>query len=373
MKKIKLFETFAGIGTQKMALTNIGMDVEIVGMSEWYIDAILAYGSIHSKEKYIDNTTIEEKKEYLLTLGLSKNSFDVAKNLNGLKKEKIEELYSYVKEFKNVGTIYNLKGKDIKDVDLLTYSFPCTDLSTGGKGLGMKKGSGTRSGLLWEVERILDECESNNLPKVLLMENVKAIQSESNIEDFNKWKNFLSEKGYNNIVYDLTASDFGVPQKRRRIFMVSYLKKINLNLITENIKKYEKKPSNAKDYLELDYSKKEIMEEAEEATVNMTPSREKMWNINKRYINEERPFNTITTNLDRQNNAGMINYNSKTKNSTYRLLTAREVWKLMGVSVEDYEKVKNDQNFSYRKMIKLAGNAIVVDVLEAIFKEIYEN
>ena len=75
----------------------------------------------------------------------------------------------------------------------------CQDLSLAGKRAGMEKDSGTRSGLLWEVERILDECkELGNLPKILLMENVPEVVGKNNIKDFQKWRKKLELLGYSN-------------------------------------------------------------------------------------------------------------------------------------------------------------------------------
>lgn len=104
----------------------------------------------------------------------------------------------------------------------MTYSFPCQDLSIAGHQKGMKKGTGTRSGLLWEVERILDECGSE-LPHVLLMENVPMVIAEKNIEDFYSWRNKLETLGYSSYAQILNAKDYGIPQSRARCFMVSIL------------------------------------------------------------------------------------------------------------------------------------------------------
>ena len=86
----------------------------------------------------------------------------------------------------------------------------------------MKKGSGTRSGLLWEVERLLNECETE-LPQVLLMENVPQVIGANNKPDFDKWCLFLESKGYKNYYQILNAKDYGIPQNRQRCFMVSIL------------------------------------------------------------------------------------------------------------------------------------------------------
>ena len=108
---------------------------------------------------------------------------------------------------------------------LLTYSFPCTDLSVAGKQAGMSKGSGTRSGLLWEVERILSEIKDSDgeLPQILFMENVPQVHGKKNIDDFHKWIEFLDNLGYTNFWKDLNAKDYGVAQNRNRCFMFSFL------------------------------------------------------------------------------------------------------------------------------------------------------
>ena len=93
-----------------------------------------------------------------------------------------------------------------------------------GKGAGMSKGSGTRSGMLWQVERILEECkELNTLPQVLIMENVPQVHSKKNMPDFQLWLDKLKELGYSNYYQDLNAKDYGIPQNRKRTFMVSIL------------------------------------------------------------------------------------------------------------------------------------------------------
>ena len=89
----------------------------------------------------------------------------------------------------------------------------------------MVKGSGTRSGLLWEVERLLNEVD--NLPQVLLMENVPQVHSKKNMDDFQKWIAFLENKGYSNYWQDLNAKNYGVAQNRNRCFMVSILGNYN--------------------------------------------------------------------------------------------------------------------------------------------------
>lgn len=177
-KPIRLIELFAGIGSQAKALKNIGVEFEHYRVCEFDEHAIRSYNAVH---------------------GTNFKTSDITK----------------------------LTASDLNIVDtdhftyLLTYSFPCQDLSNAGKGRGMEKGSGTRSGLLWEVERLLNECDE--LPQVLLMENVPQVHGKKNIEHFEKWIEFLESKGYSNYWQDLNAKNYGIPQNRNRCYMVSIL------------------------------------------------------------------------------------------------------------------------------------------------------
>lgn len=122
-------------------------------------------------------------------------------------------------------------------------------MSVAGKQKGMSKGSGTRSGLLWEVERLLNEVD--NLPQVLLMENVPQVHSQDNMPDFQKWIDFLTSKGYSNYWQDLNAKNYGVAQNRDRCFMVSILGEYNYRF-----PKPIKLTKTMKDYLENDVDEK---------------------------------------------------------------------------------------------------------------------
>ena len=166
---LRLIELFAGIGSQTQALTNIGIAHKVVAISEIDKYAIQSYEAMHGK----------------------------ANNLGDIRK--IEEL---------------------PDADLWTYSFPCQDISVAGKGAGIKEG--TRSGLLFEVERLLRVAsEKGTLPKYLLLENVKNLVSKKFKADFDKWLDFLSKLGYTNYWKVLNAKDYGIPQNRERVFCVS--------------------------------------------------------------------------------------------------------------------------------------------------------
>ena len=187
-KKLRVFEAFAGIGAQASALKRIGIDHEIVGISDWFIDAIECYAAIHCDNTEIDvpqnkSELLEALSKYIFSAD-SVHPYDIKK----LNEDHLRALYMANRRCNNFGSITEIKPKDLPQTDLLVYSFPCQDLSTGGKCQGMKKGSGTRSGLLWEIERILIGLkELNRLPEYLLLENVKTIKASSNIDDLKQW------------------------------------------------------------------------------------------------------------------------------------------------------------------------------------------
>ena len=122
---------------------------------------------------------------------------------------------------RNLGDVSKIeweKYPEFKDCDLLTTSFPCTDLSAAGKQAGMGKGSGTRSSLIWECERAIKEIR----PKYILMENVKALVSKKFMPFFQEWIDLVDGGyGYRSHWKVLNATDYGVPQNRERVFMVS--------------------------------------------------------------------------------------------------------------------------------------------------------
>lgn len=104
-------------------------------------------------------------------------------------------------------------------IDLLTYSSPCQDFSSAGLQRGGEEGSGTRSGLLWETERAVRELH----PRHLVFENVGGLVSDKFIDLFQRWQVRLEGYGYTNFQQLMNAKDYGVPQNRLRIFMVSIL------------------------------------------------------------------------------------------------------------------------------------------------------
>lgn len=120
---------------------------------------------------------------------------------------------------RNLGDICKVDPNDVPDCDCLTYSFPCQDISNAGKQKGFEQGSGSRSSLLWECEKIIKVKR----PKYLLMENVKALVQKKFMPEFQRWIDTLTDLGYSSYWKVLNAKDYGVAQNRERVFMVSIL------------------------------------------------------------------------------------------------------------------------------------------------------
>ena len=231
-KPIRLIELFAGYGSQALALKYLGVTFEHHRIAEWTIKSTQAYKDLHFQNDntdYSQEFSVDYLIDYLCEKGISQNYSEpmTKEQIKRLGEEKIRTAYNNIMATHNLVSVCTAKGKDlgIADTDkftyVLTYSFPCQDLSSAGKCAGMEKGSGTRSGLLWEVERLLDECEE--LPQVLLMENVPEVIGSKNIKHFAKWVEFLDKLGYHSKWGLLNAKDFGIAQNRSRCFMVSIL------------------------------------------------------------------------------------------------------------------------------------------------------
>lgn len=230
-KPIRLIEMFGGYGSQYMALKRIGANVKHHKLIEWAAKSIQAYNDIHIQDytDYSKDLTDEEVLNKVYEMGVSLNYNEPA-NKEQLKRQNYRKIYNNIIATNNLVNIQNVKGEDLEMVDtdkydyIWTYSFPCQDLSNA----GLKKGfndTSTRSGMLWEVERILEECDKiGTKPRILLMENVIQVHSPGeNLENFHKWQLKLESLGYKNYMQDLIATDYGIPQTRNRCFMVSIL------------------------------------------------------------------------------------------------------------------------------------------------------
>ena len=216
-KPIRLIELFSGYGSQALALKYLGINFEHWKICEWAVKSIQAYKDIHFEEDtkdYSKDLEIGQIKEFLHKKGISSNYNEPMNigQINRLNDKQARTIYNNIQATHNLVNIQQVKGKDLEIVDtdkydyILTYSFPCQDLSLAGKGKGMSDIS-TRSGMLWEVERILSECkELGTMPQILLMENVPQVHGADNVEDFNKWQLRLEELGYKNYWQDLNGA-----------------------------------------------------------------------------------------------------------------------------------------------------------------------
>ena len=233
-KPIRLIELFGGYGSQALALKYLGVEFEHWKLCEWAIKSIQAYKDIHFTDENIDYSKTLNKdqlQEFLFNKGISSNYNEpmTSEQINRLNEDNLRTIYNNIQITHNLVNIQQVKGQDLEIVDkdkyeyIMTYSFPCQDLSLAGKGKGMSDTS-TRSGMLWEAERILTECKKlESLPQILLMENVPQVHGTDNVQDFNKWQLRLEELGYKNYFQDLIATDYEIPQTRNRCFMVSIL------------------------------------------------------------------------------------------------------------------------------------------------------
>lgn len=231
-KPLRLITLFSGYDSQALALKYIGVPFEHYRTCEWAIPSIQALKDLHFENDDTDYSVGMSKAQLVETLYKSGVSADynvplTKEQLQRYGESKLRKIYNNIRACHNLVSICNAKGEDlgIKETNkycyLLTYSFPCQDLSAAGLGKGMERGSGTRSGMLWEVERLLKETKE--LPQVLLMENVKQVIGQKNIKAFAEWVAFLDELGYHSKWQVINATEFSIPQNRERCFMVSVL------------------------------------------------------------------------------------------------------------------------------------------------------
>jgi len=169
---LKVFTTFSGYDSQCLALRKAGIPFDLIGWSEIEKRAIAAH-----------NALFPEFKD------------------------------------RNYGDICKIDWNNVPDFDLFTYSSPCTSFSLAGKMLGGEEGSGTQSSLLWECKKAIEIKK----PKYLMLENVTMLVSDKFIHTFNKWIGFLTSLGYTSYWKVLKGSDYGIPQDRSRIFVVSVM------------------------------------------------------------------------------------------------------------------------------------------------------
>ena len=274
---------------------------------------------------------------------------------------------------------------EIKDKEkycyIMTYSFPCTDLSRAGRVKGMEKGAGTRSGLLWEVERLLDECEE--LPQVLLMENVPEVIGARNKKPFGEWLNKLDRLGYRSYWEILNSRDYGVPQNRARCIMVSILGDYYFEF--PRSQKLTKKASdyfynaNLQDEIISPQSKsKELIIYADQNTAKIKQATKKGYIELKNNGVVALAFPTSTGRRGRVIGGGDVCPTLTCATSEiYKFIDGEfyrinnlEKFRLMGFDDDDYYSILAN-GLTNTEINKQAGNSIVVNVLMSVFAQMF--
>lgn len=427
-KPIRLIELFAGSGTQAMALRDLGVKFERWKTCEWDYHAILSYAAIHCADDKNDYSSALDDlalANTLYQLGISaegKKPMELP-SIKRLSEKKKRKIYNAIMASHNMVNIISATADDLGISDtnryeyIMTYSFPCQDLSKAGKQKGMSKGNGTRSGLLWEVERLLKELnETDSLPQVLLMENVPDVIGTKNIKDFNEWYSFLESIGYQSYYKLLNAKDYGVPQNRNRCFMVSALGDYNYTFpkpvpLKKRLRDVLEIEVDEKYYLSDDYVGRLLQRNKEQRDKgnghifkpktendisNAITTRQRgssddtyviqIGNCVRSKTRENPQAGRVyatkgiapTLNcMEGGNRQPMILQNSQGFNKggakeicdqRIRKLTPLECWRLMDYSDEDFYKAQAVS--SNTQLYKQAGNGIVRAVLMAIFKEL---
>ena len=411
-----LVELFSGIGSQAKALKNLGADIYTAGTCEWDLHAFIAYDAIHHSPELPPDVAGMQKEDILKELqvytlsnsGKEKMEYKVLKSYSV---DVLRRIYAAIKRSNNFVDVSSLTGDKMpENIDILTYSFPCQDLSNVGAFHGYNKGidkdSGSRSSLLWQVGRILQEMKDRgkNMPRYLLMENVPTLLAERHKGNFEIWKGDLKKLGYISKHFQLNASDFGLPQNRPRLLMISvfvgddeakrktveeYFNSKSEKEVVEDYKKSKHyRKIRIKDLLKIDYTVDKYRREAEECTPNDTVSRQEIWQENPQLVLPGNLINpqysvirTITTKQDRNPNSGNLYFDSGIPGrGTFRYLTPRECFLFMGFSNRDFNNVikrnpeihKNTKLFPRDKLIRMAGNSIPVKLLEGVFLQIMQ-
>lgn len=322
MSKLRVLSLFSGIGAFEKALTNIGIDYDLVGFSEIDKYAIKSYCAIH---------------------GVS------------------DEL--------NLGDVSKIDTDNIPDCDLITYGFPCQSFSVQGKKLGFEDKE--KGGLFFEAMRVARDKQ----PKYLIAENVKNLVSHDNGNTFSTILATLDDIGYNNYYKVLNSVDYGIPQRRERIFIISirkdlddgnfeFPKQIPLNTRVKDIIDFEYKrrhiKNSLKPYLDSKYHKEfkskdfivKVFDGVSQGYFKSSFSQNRIYSI-------EGVCPTLTTE-----------YDSPVFLEIGGLLNSKERFLLQGFTLDDYDKVCDV--IPERQLSKQAGNSISINVLECIFRNLYK-
>ena len=357
---LRVFEAFAGYGSQRMALRNIGIEFEVVGISEIEGDVILSYAAIHSdfleKREHINNYVPEDKCEmisYLEDINVPLHYKTFENRAKKLKLSKLKDMYLANRLINNYGDIQRIDPTTLPDFDLFTYSFPCQDISVAGYQCGLNEDSGTRSSLLWECCKIIEAKR----PKYLMMENVKNLVGKRHKNNFLKFLDYLESLGYKNSWAVLNARDYGVPQNRERVFCISELGANEIFDFPETIELKFK----LDDILDEDVDERYYLKNNQ--VMDEPIKQEYSYCLDSNYWKGT----TLQSFLKKHRRQLVTDKVNESGQYVPRRLTPRETWRLMGVNDEDIDKAS--QLVSQTSLYKQSGNSIVVQVLEAIFRQ----
>lgn len=313
MEKIKILELFGGIGSPRIALRNIGIDVKAIDYVEIDEKAVKSYNAMFENELAYQTQTV-------------------------------------------VG--YNLKP------DILIHGSPCQDFSIAGYQKGADEGSGTRSSLMWETINIIKQMGEWR-PKYVIWENVKNVRSKYMVRHHDRYINEMQKLGYVSTFEILDARDFGLPQARQRVFTISILNGEPFDF-TDLIKTPMK---DINDFLETNVTDEKYIVTQPSMIKKIENKDSSSFKVN---IIDKFAY-TITCKQMRSPNSGVI----ALSDGRYRYLTERECWRLQGYSDTDFENalkvnkgVKGKMNGT---LYKQAGNSIPVTIFESIFRKILLN
>ncbi|MDE5054881.1 DNA (cytosine-5-)-methyltransferase [Niallia taxi] len=319
---IKILELFGGIGAPRKALINLGVDHKSVDYVEIQENRVRAYNALYDHA---------HKTQSVIGWNLKPN--------------------------------FLVHGSPCQDNSLAQYT---SNISKAKKKRGADVGSGTRSSLMHETVKIIRNM-SDWKPEVVIWENVVGVLEKKTIGAFNDYQNSLSELGYTNSYDVLDARDFGIPQARERVFCVS-----TLDGIPFNFGQLKRTPMrHISEFLEKNVTDPQYL-------INIPSMLSKIEEFNpvKSSDSYKRRLSvidshcwTITERQDRCPNAGIIRAENE---AIYRYLTEREVWRLMGFDDNDFDlmlkQFPTKEGRRNATLYALAGNSIVVPILESIFE-----
>jgi len=295
---LKILELFGGIGSPRVALRNLGVPVKAIDYVEIDDAAVRSYNAMFADELPYKTQDVRD---------------------------------------------WNLKP------DILIHGSPCQDFSIAGHQKGADENSGTRSSLMWETLKIIENMGFWR-PRIVIWENVKNVLSRHMITNYQKYLRRMKELGYSSTYSVLNAMNFGLPQKRERVFTVSFT---SGNFDFREMQNREPRPLS------------EFLESADESYTVKAPSM--LACIGRTGVIRRAPIirdycYTITERQDRAPNSGVL----PLKNGQYRYLTERECWRLQGYSDSDFDAAAAVN--TRRTLYKQAGNSIPVPIFESMFR-----